>query len=68
MAVMSLLLFIGVVFVITAALAFLMSAHFGTFDHTERLALLPLDDPQDPPRQRAASEQETDNADATNRV
>lgn len=68
MEVMTLLLFIGVVFVLVAALAFLMSAHIGTFDHTERLALLPLDDPRDPPRQDAASEQESANADPTNRV
>ena len=49
MEVMSLLLFIGAVFVLGAALAFLANARSGTFDHTERLALLPLDDPQDSP-------------------
>lgn len=65
---MTLLLFIGVVFVLGAALAFLVNANQGTFDHTERLALLPLDDPQDPPRHDAAQEQETKNADPTNRV
>lgn len=61
MEVMSLLLFIGVVFVVGAGLAFLWSAGLGTFDHTERLALLPLDDPQEAPeapRQEAVSEQE----------
>ncbi|MCA9536711.1 MAG: hypothetical protein KC593_23675 [Myxococcales bacterium] len=68
MEVMTLLLFIGVVFVIGAALAFVVNAANGTFDHTERLALLPLDDPQDPPRHNVAPEQEQKNADSTNRV
>mgnify|MGYP000919439615 CR=1 FL=1 len=68
MEVMSLLLFIGVVFVLTASLAFALSAHIGTFDHTERLALLPLEDPQAPARQPAAPEQEVENEDPTNRV
>ena len=65
---MTLLLFIGVVFVLGAAIAFIANAANGTFDHTERLALLPLDDPQDPPRQSVAPEQEEKNADSTNRV
>ena len=68
MEVMSLLLFIGVVFVLTAALAFSLSAHLGTFDHTERLALLPLEDPQAPAQHPAALEQEVENADPKNRV
>jgi hypothetical protein len=65
---MSLLLFIGVVFVLGASLAFLANVNNGTFDHTERLALLPLEDPQDPPRADRAAEQELQNADPTNRV
>ncbi|MCB9657418.1 MAG: hypothetical protein R3B40_05640 [Polyangiales bacterium] len=66
MEVMTLLLFIGVVFVLGAALAFIANANNGTFDHTERLALLPLDDPHDAPRDAVTPEQELDHANPTN--
>ena len=44
MEILGLLLFVGVVFVTAAVLAFIWSARLGTFDHSDRLALLPLMD------------------------
>lgn len=43
MEVMVLLLFVGVVFVVGVSIAFVWTAKSGTFDHGERLALLPLE-------------------------
>lgn len=47
MEVMAALLFVGVVFVTGAVLAFAWTARAGSFDHSDRLALLPLDDGDD---------------------
>ena len=74
MEVMALLFFVGVVFVVGAGLAFAWTAKLGTFDHNERLALLPLEDASPsaphPPLRSDASEtnREDKNANATHRV
>lgn len=71
MEVMVLLLFVGVVFVVGVSIAFVWTAKSGTFDHGERLALLPLQsdegapttEPPTEPRCESVEVHETDTND-----
>jgi cbb3-type cytochrome oxidase maturation protein len=66
MEVLIYIVLICVVLVAGAVAFFVWTVRQGTFDHSDRLALLPLDD--EPPTPRVASGQEGQDENRTNRL
>ncbi|MBW2212445.1 MAG: cbb3-type cytochrome oxidase assembly protein CcoS [Deltaproteobacteria bacterium] len=70
MEILILLIFVSVLLVGTAVAFFVWTVRQGTFDHADRLALLPLDDdgPVTPTAERGTEKEEDEYADSTDRL
>ncbi|MBW1761694.1 MAG: cbb3-type cytochrome oxidase assembly protein CcoS [Deltaproteobacteria bacterium] len=70
MEILILLIFVSVILVGAAVAFFVWTVRQGTFDHADRLALLPLDDesPVTPTVERETERDEDEYADSTDRL